>query len=47
MIEFIIGIMLGWLSYGIVLQIAYRRGIVEYRGSKQCTSNITSTNKGE
>lgn len=30
-----VGIVLGWNLHGLVLQIAYRRGIVEYKGTKK------------
>jgi hypothetical protein len=31
----ILGIVIGWTVHSIILQIAYRRGIVEYKGTKR------------
>ncbi len=30
----IIGIVIGWQTHGIIMQIAYYRGIIEYKGTK-------------
>jgi hypothetical protein len=31
----LLGFVLGWTTYSILLQIAYRMGIVEYKGTKK------------
>lgn len=31
----ILGIVIGWTLHSIILQLAYRRGIVEYKGTKR------------
>lgn len=34
----LVGIVIGWNAHSIVLQIAYRFGIVEYRGRRRTES---------
>jgi uncharacterized membrane protein YeaQ/YmgE (transglycosylase-associated protein family) len=31
----LMGIIIGWAAHSIILQVAYRRGIVEYKGTKR------------
>ncbi|WP_158276414.1 hypothetical protein [Acidovorax sp. HMWF018] len=35
LIYFALGAVFGWCVHGLLLQLAYRMGIVEYKGRKQ------------